>query len=104
MMWKWKIIRILVDLASGTRIFFVMLKEYLWKTKKKDVTDMKTMISLTRPDRSPAILDGNHISTINELRTGATEICYHGYPMLVIESSAQIMEKLGQSTARNIGI
>lgn len=102
MRWKWKIIRILVDLASGTRIFFAMLKEYLWKTKKKDVTDMKTMISLTRPDRSPAILDGNHIGSINELRQGITEIYYHGYPMIVIESSAQIIEALGKSAARNI--
>lgn len=65
---------------------------------------MKTMISLTRPDRSPAILDGNHIGSINELRQGMTEIYYHGYPMVVIESGAQIMEKLEQSIARNIGI
>ena len=71
---------------------------------RKDATNMKPMISLTRPDRSPAILDGNHISTIHELRKGATEIYYHGYPMLVIESSAQIMEALGRSIARNIGI
>ena len=71
---------------------------------RKDAINMKPMISLTRPDRSPAILDGNHISTIHELRQGTTEIYYHGYPMLVIESSAQIMEALGRSIARNIGI
>ena len=68
----------------------------------KDATHMKAMITLTRPDKSPAILDGNHISTVHELREGTTEIYYHGYPMIVTESSAEIMTRMGKAIAKNI--
>ena len=55
----------------------------------------RMMITLTREDGSPAILDANRIQMINE-DNGLTEVGYGDRSVTVTETSREIVERIGR--------
>ena len=55
----------------------------------------RVMITLTRTDGSPAIMDANRINMINE-DNGLTEVGYDNRNVTVAETSREIVERIGR--------
>lgn len=63
----------------------------------------KSFITLTKEDRSPAVLSLNKISTIHEWGT-KTQVGYGNKDLFVLESADEVMKRMGHAIMNGLEV
>lgn len=63
----------------------------------------KSFITLTKEDRSPAVLSLNKINTIHEWGT-KTEVGYGDRALFVLESADEVMKRMGRAIMNGLEV